>query len=93
VLSIDFSEAEKMPGVFKVVTARDIKANKGTNRIRGQAGSGTASTDGWERRILVEEGDKIRQWGEVVAIVCADSEEQPGRQRPLSRWILRNCPQ
>ena len=76
VLSIDFSEAEKMPGVFKIVTAGDIKANKGTNRIRGQVGSGTASTDGWERRILVEEGDKIRQWGEAVAIVCADSEAQ-----------------
>ncbi|HOG14108.1 MAG TPA: molybdopterin-dependent oxidoreductase [Synergistales bacterium] len=76
VLSIDFSEAEKMPGVFKIVTAEDIKANKGTNRIRGQVGSGTASTDGWERRILVEEGDKIRQWGEAVAIVCADSEAQ-----------------
>ena len=76
VLSIDLSEAEKMPGVFKIVTAEDIKANKGTNRIRGQVGSGTASTDGWERRILVEEGDKIRQWGEAVAIVCADSEAQ-----------------
>ena len=76
VLSIDFKEAEKMPGVFKIVTAKDIKANRGTNRIRGQVGSGTASTDGWERRILVEEGDKIRQWGEAVAIVCADTEEQ-----------------
>jgi aldehyde oxidoreductase len=62
--------------VFKIVTAADIKANKGTNRIRGQVGSKTASTDGWERRILVEEGDKIRQWGEAVAIVCADTEEQ-----------------
>ncbi|HOB10189.1 MAG TPA: hypothetical protein PKY47_03795 [Acetomicrobium sp.] len=25
--------------------------------------------------ILIEEGDKIRQWGEAVAIVCADTEE------------------
>ncbi|HPQ38273.1 MAG TPA: 2Fe-2S iron-sulfur cluster-binding protein, partial [Synergistaceae bacterium] len=76
ILKIDFSEAEKMPGVFKVVTFEDIKANKGTNRIRGQAGSGTATTDGWERRIIVPEGDKIRQMGECVAIVCADTEEQ-----------------
>jgi aldehyde oxidoreductase len=76
VLSVDISEAGKMPGVFKIVTAADIRANKGTNRIRGQVGSKTASTDGWERRILVEEGDKIRQWGEAVAIVCADTEEQ-----------------
>ncbi len=76
VKKIDLSEAEKMPGVFKVVTAADIFANKGTNRIRGQVGSGTATTDGWERRILVPEGDKIRQWGEAVAIVCADTETQ-----------------
>ncbi|QTX32684.1 molybdopterin-dependent oxidoreductase [Aminithiophilus ramosus] len=74
VKKIDFSEAEKMPGVVKIVTAADIFANKGTNRIRGQVGSGTATTDGWERRILVPEGDKIRQWGESVAIVCADTE-------------------
>ena len=76
ILKIDISEAEKMPGVFKIVTFEDIKANKGTNRIRGQAGSGTATTDGWERRIMVAEGDKIRQMGECVAIVCADTEEQ-----------------
>ena len=75
VKKIDFSDAEKMPGVYKVVTAKDIYANKGTNRIRGQVGSKTATTNGWERRILVEEGDKIRQWGEAVAIVCADTEE------------------
>ena len=68
---IDVSEAEKMPGVFKVVTYKDVK---GTNRIRGQVGCDSALTDGWERRIMVEEGDKIRQWGDVIAIVCADTE-------------------
>ena len=71
---IDTSGAEKMPGVFKVVTYKDIKANKGTNRIRGQVGCPSTTTDGWERRIMVEEGDKIRQWGECIAIVCADTE-------------------
>lgn len=72
---IDTGEAEKMPGVFKVVTYKDVRANKGTNRIRGQVGCPSVTTDGWERRIMVEEGDKIRQWGEPVAIVCADTEE------------------
>jgi len=76
VKKIDISEAEKMKGVYKIVTAEDIRANKGTNRIRGQVGSATATTDGWERRVIVPEGDKIRQWGEAVAIVCADTEEQ-----------------
>ncbi len=71
---IDIRDAEKMPGVFKIVTYKDIKANKGTNRIRGQVGCPSVTTDGWERRIMVEEGDKIRQWGECIAIVCADTE-------------------
>jgi aldehyde oxidoreductase len=76
VKSIDLSEAEKMPGVFKIVTAEDILQNKGTNRIRGQVNSATATTDGWERRILVPVGDKIRQWGEAVAVICAATEEE-----------------
>jgi aldehyde oxidoreductase len=76
VKSIDLSEAEKMPGVFKIVTAEDILQNKGTNRIRGQVNSATATTDGWERRILVPVGDKIRQWGEAVAVICASTEEE-----------------
>ncbi|MDR1481442.1 MAG: molybdopterin-dependent oxidoreductase [Synergistaceae bacterium] len=73
---IDTSEAEKMPGVYKIVTAKTLTDNRGTNRIRGQVGSPTTTTDGWERRMIVPEGDKIRQWGECVAVVCADTERQ-----------------
>ncbi|MBP8785418.1 MAG: molybdopterin-dependent oxidoreductase [Synergistaceae bacterium] len=76
VKKIDFSEAAKMDGVYKIVTAEDLTANKGTNRIRGQVGSPTTTTDGWERRIIVPVGDKIRQWGECVAIVCAETEKE-----------------
>jgi aldehyde oxidoreductase len=75
VKKIDLSEAEKMPGVHTIVTAKTIADNKGTNRIRGQVGSPTATTDGWERRMIVPEGDKIRQWGECVAIVVALNEK------------------
>jgi aldehyde oxidoreductase len=76
VRKIDFSEAERMPGVYKIVTAKTLTDNKGTNRIRGQVGSPTATTDGWERRMIVPEGDKIRQWGECVAVVCANTERE-----------------
>ncbi|MDR1650813.1 MAG: 2Fe-2S iron-sulfur cluster binding domain-containing protein, partial [Synergistaceae bacterium] len=76
VKKIDISEAEKMPGVYRVVTAKTLTDNRGTNRIRGQVGSPTATTDGWERRMIVPEGDKIRQWGECVAIICADTERE-----------------
>ena len=35
ILSIDTTEAESMPGVVRVITAKDIKAAGGTNKING----------------------------------------------------------
>ncbi|MDO5562224.1 MAG: molybdopterin-dependent oxidoreductase [Synergistaceae bacterium] len=72
---IDVSEAEKCEGVDSIATYKDIKDNRGTNRIRGQVGCDSALTNGWERRIMVEEGDRIRQWGDIIAVVVADTEE------------------
>lgn len=69
ILSIDTSEAEKMPGVYKVLTHKDVK---GKNRIYGiplPANKG----DGWDRPILCDE--KVFQYGDAIAIVCADTEE------------------
>ena len=68
---IDTSEAEKMPGVFKVVTHKDIK---GKNRITGLITFATNAGDGWDRPILCDE--KIYQYGDAIAIVCADTVEQ-----------------
>ncbi|NMC47996.1 MAG: molybdopterin-dependent oxidoreductase [Desulfovibrio sp.] len=70
ILSIDVSEAEKMPGVFKVVTHKDIK---GKNRITGLITFPTNKGDGWDRPILCDE--KIFQYGDAVAIVCADTDK------------------
>jgi len=67
---IDTSEAEKMPGVYKVVTHKDVK---GKNRITGLITFPTNKGDGWDRPILCD--DKIFQFGDAVAIVCADTEE------------------
>ena len=71
ILGIDTSEAEKMPGVFKVVTARDVK---GKNRINGLVTFPTNKCDGWDRPILCD--TKVFQYGDAVAIVCADTREQ-----------------
>lgn len=71
ILSIDTTEAEKMPGVFKVVTHKDVK---GKNRITGLITFPTNKGDGWDRPILCDE--KIFQYGDAIAIVCADTEEQ-----------------
>ncbi|OAT85770.1 molybdopterin-dependent aldehyde oxidoreductase [Desulfotomaculum copahuensis] len=69
ILSIDTSEAEKMPGVYKVVTNKDIK---GKNRITGLITFPTNKGDGWDRPILCDE--KVFQFGDAIAIVCADTE-------------------
>ena len=66
---IDTSEAEKMPGVFKVLTHKDVK---GKNRITGLITFPSNKGDGWERPILND--TKIFQYGDALAIVCADSE-------------------
>lgn len=68
ILSIDTSAAEKMPGVVKVVTAKDIK---GKNRITGLITFPTNLGDGWDRPILCDE--KVYQYGDAIAIVCANT--------------------
>ena len=60
-----------MPGVFKVVTHKDIK---GKNRITGLITFPTNKGDGWDRPILCDE--KVFQYGDAIAIVCADTEAQ-----------------
>lgn len=67
--AIDTSEAEKMPGVFKVVTHKDVK---GKNRITGLITFPTNKGDGWDRPILCDE--KVFQFGDAIAIVAADTE-------------------
>ncbi|MDO4786677.1 MAG: molybdopterin-dependent oxidoreductase [Fretibacterium sp.] len=65
---IDTSEAEAMPGVFKVVTHKDVK---GRNRITGLITFPTNKGDGWDRPILCDQ--KVFQYGDAIAIVCADT--------------------
>ncbi|MEW5956796.1 MAG: molybdopterin-dependent aldehyde oxidoreductase [Chloroflexota bacterium] len=70
ILSIDTSAAEKMPGVVKVVTHKDVK---GKNRINGLAFASNKG-DGWDRPILCDQ--KVFQYADAIAIVCADTPEQ-----------------
>lgn len=70
ILSINTSEAQQMPGVYKVVTHKDIQ---GKNRITGLITFPTNKGDGWDRPILCDE--KVFQFGDAIAIVCADTEE------------------
>ena len=71
ITSIDTTEAGLMPGVVKIVTAKDIK---GKNRITGLITFPTNKGDGWDRPILCDE--KVFQFGDALAIVCAATEKQ-----------------
>ena len=67
---VDATEAEKMPGVFRVITAKDVP---GRNRINGLVMLPLNNKcDGWDRPILCDE--KIFQYGDAIAIVAADTE-------------------
>jgi aldehyde oxidoreductase len=73
---IDTSEAEKMPGVVKVITWKDVK---GKNAITGLITFPTNKGDGWDRPILCKE--KVFQFGDAIAIVPPIPKNMPVRPR------------
>lgn len=73
ILSIDTSEAEKMPGVAKIITAADLKAAGGTN-IMAEANFHERSTVTVPSRTVLAE-DRLYRYGDVVALAVADTKE------------------
>ena len=71
ILSIDTSEAEKMPGVYRVVTSKDVKGN---NIYVTPLVHARSTLNGLQRKILTD--DVIRRYGDVVAVVMAETEEE-----------------
>ena len=71
ILSIDTSEAEKMPGVEKIITAEDVK---GINRITWPLGNPRAKTDGFDHEIISSK--QVHRYGDVVAIVAARTRDE-----------------
>ena len=67
---IDYSEAEKMPGVVKVITWEDVKD---ANKLMTYGFSARTVDLQQAHHILAE--DKILYYGDVVAMVCADTRE------------------
>ena len=63
VIKIDFSEAEKLTGVWKIITAKDIPANKKIGLIRAD----------WS--VMIDEGETTHYIGDVIAGIVAESEE------------------
>ena len=73
ILNIDITEAEKMPGVKKVILAEDIIAAGGTNIMaEGQFHERTTVMKP-SRQILCDK--KLFRYGDPVALVVADTKE------------------
>ena len=68
--SIDYSEAEKMPGVVKVITAKDIE---GANRLMMYQFSARTTAFDQVHKLLTD--DKIVNYGNIIALVAADTKE------------------
>lgn len=71
ILSLDTSEAEKMPGVVKVITHKDVQ---GSNRIFGLVVFPWNKGDGYDRPILCDQ--KVFQFGDAIAVVAAETKAQ-----------------
>ena len=70
ILKIDSAEAEKMPGVVKVITAKDVK---GTNRIEAFNNHPRSTVVENSHPIFCDE--KIFRYGDIVGLVVADTHE------------------
>ena len=73
ILNIDTSEAEKMPGVVKIITHVELKAAGGSNIFAEAHFHERTTVMVPSRPVLVD--DKIYRWGDVVALAVADTKE------------------
>lgn len=83
ILGIDTSEAEAMPGVIKVLTAKDVK---GTNNVAGPLHVPRTKGKGFTEFPVIA-GKKICRRGDIVALVAADTEE---RARAAAKKVKQN---
>ena len=86
--SIDFSEAEKAPGVVKVITSKDVQ---GINRITFPVDHPRTKADGFERPILLD--SKVFRYGDAVALVAADTREHARAAAKLVKVEYEQLPE
>lgn len=85
---IDDSEALNVPGVVKVVTAKDIK---GTNRHALPISHPRSDASGLEWPVICD--DKINRYGDIVAVVAADTREHAREAAKLVNVELELLPE
>ena len=83
VISIDTAEAEAMPGVIKIMTAKDVK---GTNSLPVPQIIPRMKSNGILKFPVIC-GDTVNRRGDVVALVAADTEENA---RAAAKAVKKN---
>ncbi|MEE9248992.1 MAG: xanthine dehydrogenase family protein molybdopterin-binding subunit, partial [Dehalococcoidia bacterium] len=73
ILSIDTSEAERLPGVVCVLTHKDVPKNELEMALPGRMAEATAGAQLATQPILA--ADRVRFLGEAIALVAAESPE------------------
>lgn len=75
VRDIDFSDAEQLPGVVRIFTARDIPGSRITGLIKKD----------WP--MMVAQGEMTRCLGDVIAVIAAESREEAEKARDQVRVV------
>ncbi|HWQ79302.1 MAG TPA: molybdopterin cofactor-binding domain-containing protein [Anaerovoracaceae bacterium] len=88
ILKLDYSEAEKMPGVVKVITHKDVK---GTNQMDLFTGTPRSTGITASRKYLAV--DKINMYGDVVALVAADTKDHAREAAAKVRLEIEQLPE
>ncbi len=91
ILGIDTGEAEKMPGVVKIITHMELKAAGGSNVMaEGQFHERTTVMVP-SRKVLCE--DKIFRYGDVVALAVADTKDHARAAAAKVRVDIEKLPE
>lgn len=88
IINIDISEAEAMPGVVKVVTAKDFPD---ANKLMAFTFSPRSTEYEQNHKLLQDE--KIINWGNVIAIVVADTQEHAKAAVPKVKMEWEQLPE
>ncbi|MDR1816500.1 MAG: molybdopterin-dependent oxidoreductase, partial [Clostridiales Family XIII bacterium] len=86
--SIDISEAEKMPGVVKILLAKDVP---GTNNIDFPAVIPRTKGKGITEFPIIC-GDVVNKCGDVLALVCAETQDQARAAAKAVKCDLEELP-
>lgn len=87
---IDITQAQQMPGVLKVITAKDIYAIGGNNLINQFVGNPRSKVTTPTRPILCDK--KIYHWGDVIALVVAETRQQARDAAKLVKMEYEELP-